>query len=102
MKVRWNKQSKEQLRQTSRYIHLEIGKRAKEVFMQAVKQTNDLLADNPQLGSPEILLADLPTQYRSVVVRRLSKIVYRIVDNHIEVIAFWDCRREPNKLVQEL
>ena len=101
MKVRWNKQSKEQLRQTAQFIYQKFGQKAREEFMQAVRQTNGLLADNPQLGPLEAFLADLPSQYRSIVVRHLNKIVYRIVENHIEVIAFWDCRREPNKLREQ-
>ena len=95
MKVRWNKQSKEQLRETARYIRLTFGQKVKDEFMQEVRHTNDLLAMNPHLGSTEVFLADLPIHYRSIVVRRLNKIVYRIVDKHIEVVAFWDCRREP-------
>jgi len=95
MKVRWNKQSKEQLHQTARYIRQEFGERAMGEFMQVVQHTNDLLADNPHLGSVEPLLIDLATQYRSIVVRRLNKIVYCMTDNYIKVVAFWDCRREP-------
>lgn len=95
MRVRWNKQSKEQLRQTSRYICQEFGKKTRDEFMTEVKQTNSLLSENPHLGSIETLLVDLPSKYRSIVVRHLNKIVYRIVDDHIEVVAFWDTRREP-------
>ena len=102
MKVRWNKQSKEQLRQTARYIRQEFGRNAMDEFMQVVQHTNDLLVDNPHLGSAEPLLADLTTQYRSIVVRRLNKIVYYIADNYIKVIAFWDCRREPQSQAAQI
>ena len=27
--------------------------------------------------------------------------IYRVVDGHIEVIAFWDTRREPTKQAQQ-
>ena len=101
MKVRWNRQSKEQLRQTAHYIREEFGGKALDEFMQAVQHIKKLLADNPNLGSVVPFLADLPTQYRSIVVRRLSKIVYRIEDSLIKVIAFWDTRREPNKLYEQ-
>lgn len=95
MRVRWNKQSKEQLRQTARYICQEFGKKVRDEFMTEVKQINSLLSENPHLGPVETLLADLPSQYRSIVVHHLNKIVYRIIDDHIEVVAFWDTRREP-------
>jgi len=102
MKVRWNKQSKEHLRQTARYIRQEFGERAMDEFMQVVQHTNDLLADNPRLGFVEPLLSDLTTQYRSIVVRRLNKIVYCIADNYIKVVAFWDCRREPQSQASQI
>ena len=95
MRVRWNKQSKEQLRQTSCYICQVFGKKTRDEFMTEVKQTNSLLSENPHLGSIETLLVNLPSKYRSIVDRHLNKIVYRIVDDHIEVVAFWDTRREP-------
>lgn len=102
MKVRWNKQSKEQLRETARYIRQTYGQKVKDDFMQEVRHTNDLLADNPHLGPKEEFLADLPIHYRSIVVRRLNKIVYRIVDKRIEVVAFWDCRREPKTQARQV
>lgn len=70
--------------------------------MQEVRHTNDLLAENPHLGPIEAFLADLPIHYRSIVVRRLNKIVYRIVNTHIEVVAFWDCRREPKAQARQV
>ena len=33
--------------------------------------------------------------YRSIVVNRLNKIVYWINDDVIEIVDFWDTRREP-------
>ena len=102
MRVRWNKQSKEMLRQTTCFIRQKFGQRAMDEFMQAVRHTNSLLADNPNMGPVEPLLYDLPTQYRSIVLKHLNKIVYRIVDGHIEVIAFWDVRREPEALAAQV
>lgn len=102
MKVRWNKQSKEQLRETARYIRQAFGQKVKDEFMQEVRHTNALLANNPHLGPTEAFLADLSVHYRSIVVRSLNKIVYRIVDKHIEVVAFWDCRREPTTQARQV
>lgn len=50
---------------------------------------------NPHLGAIEPLMAHRAMTYRSIVVNRLSKIVYRIVEDHIEIADFWDTRREP-------
>ena len=101
MRVRWNDQSKKQLRLTAKYIGKVFGDKAREDFLQEVKHTNSLLASNPDMGPIEAFLSDLPSGYRSIVVCHHNKIVYRIVKDHIEVIAFWDTRREPVQQAQE-
>ena len=102
MRVRWNDESKKRLRQTAQYIRKVFGDKAKEEFLQEVKHTNMLLGQNPHLGSLEAFLSDLPSMYRSIVVCHHNKIVYRLVDDHIEVVAFWDTRREPKKQAEEM
>ena len=99
MRVRWNKQSKEQLLRTASYIRHEFGQNTMDEFMKEVKRTNKLLSKNPNLGQVEPLLVDLPIEYHSIVFSRINKIVYRIVDKHIEVVALWDTRREPNNQI---
>ena len=53
MRVRWNKQSKEQLIRTASYIRHEFGQDIMEEFMKEVKRTNRLLARNPYIGPVE-------------------------------------------------
>ena len=102
MRVRWNNQAKIRLRQTANYIRKEFGPQAKVEFMDEVKRTNALLSLNPSLGPRERYLEDMPSKYRSVVVRKHNKIVYRVVDDHIEVVAFWDTRREPKNQAEQV
>ena len=40
--------------------------------------------------------------YRSFVMNRLNKIVYRIDDDVIYIVAFWDVRRDPDSLASEV
>ena len=94
--------AKRQILNTARYIRREFGKKSKESFLQKVRETRRLLADNPYLGPIEPLLADLPQTYRSVVLGNLNKMVYHIEDNLIKVDDFWDCRREPKALADEV
>ena len=102
MRVRWNDRSKKQLRKTANYIGKKFGATAKRDFLQEMKHTNALLGDNPNMGPREVYLLDLPSMYRSIVVRHYNKIVYRIVDDHIEVVALWDTRKEPKKQAQQI
>ncbi len=102
MKVKWSPLAKLALRETSKYIGKEFGLKVKKDFIQDVRHTSCLLGKTPQMGQIEPYLADLPTMYRSIVVYRLSKIVYYIADDHIEVVDFWDTRREPKSQAERV
>ena len=95
MRVRWNKQSKEQLIRTARYIRHEFGQSIMDEFMAEVKRTNKLLARNPNIGPIGPLLINYPIEYHSIVVEHVNKIIYHVANDIIEVIALWDTRREP-------
>ncbi|MCR4848603.1 MAG: type II toxin-antitoxin system RelE/ParE family toxin [Bacteroidales bacterium] len=97
MRVIWLPQAKEQLRNTAKYIYLTFGRNARENFILEVRQTTRLIGSNPLIGIEEPLLKGRSCSYRSLVVRHHNKIVYRILNNYVEVVAFWDTRREPKK-----
>lgn len=94
--------AKSQIRETAKYIHREFGKVSKDKFMKSVRLTRKLIGINPYLGKMEPLLESIPGNYRSIVVNSLNKMVYHIVNNGIEVLAFWDVRREPNSLKKQV
>jgi len=41
------------------------------------------------------LFADRPVAYRSIIINGLSKMVYRVDDDVIHIVGFWDTRQEP-------
>ena len=102
MKVIWMPLAKEEVRSIAKYIREEYGVQVRNNFIQEVRNTNRQISRDPLIGKLEPLLDDFPFAYRSIVVNRLNKIVYRIIDNHIEVADFWDCRRDPNRLVAQV
>lgn len=104
MRVVQTDSAKQQILDTARYIRREFGKKSKESFLQKVRETRRLLADNPYLGPVEPLLAERAQSYRSVVVGSLNKMVYYIEEDEkvIYVVAFWDCRREPDTLASQV
>lgn len=95
MTVLWMEQAQESLGQANRYIRKEYGRKASENFILKMYKVGRLLADNPYMGSVEPLLENSKITYRSIVVNRLNKLVYRIVENRIEIADVWDTRREP-------
>ena len=94
--------AKEQIRQIAKYIRKEFGKDRRDEFMKEVRQTRRLIEGSPNIGPVEPLLADREVMYRSYVMNRLDKIIYRIDGDIIYIVAFWDVRRAPGTLVSEV
>ena len=102
MKVIWMSLPKRQVRETAKYIHRELGKNVRDDFMNEVREASRLIGHSPNVGFVEPLLTDRSVMYRSYVINHLNKIVYSIVDDHIEIAAFWDVRRDPGTLANQV
>ncbi len=85
------------MRQVARYVNRKFGRKARQEFMQRVKDVEQRIANQPNIGSIDPLYADRSQAYRSVIINGLNKLVYRIDGDIIYIIDFWDTRREPVK-----
>jgi Txe/YoeB family toxin of Txe-Axe toxin-antitoxin module len=72
----------------------------RDEFMQEVCQTRRLIEKSPNIGPIEPLLEELPAMYRSYVMNGLNKMVYRIEDDTIYIVDFWDVRQDPSALAE--
>ncbi|MBQ9654878.1 MAG: type II toxin-antitoxin system RelE/ParE family toxin [Prevotella sp.] len=102
MKVIWMPQAKCQVRDIAKYIRKEFGKNARDSFIRGVRESSRQIGQSPSVGIVEPLLEDCAEKYRSYLVNRLNKIIYRVADDHIEVVDFWDVRREPSSLAEQV
>ena len=102
MKVVMTAFAGQQIRQIARYIGREFGKKYRKEFLDKIKEARQLLAANPNLGLVEPLLSDYPKTYRSLVVTRLNKMIYYIDGSTIFIVDFWDVRREPSTLANQV
>ena len=94
--------AKQQIRQIAKYIRKEFGKTRRDEFMQELRQTRRLIESNPTIGPVDPLFVDCVVMYRSYVMNRLNKIVYRIDGDTIYIVALWDVRRDPVSLANEV
>ena len=101
MRIKVEDEAKKKILRTARYIQKQFGTEARVDFRNEVHRVVKLLRSNPNLGPVEPLLAKAPVQYRSIVVKRLNKMVYWINGDAIEVVDFWDCRREPKNQAEQ-
>jgi plasmid stabilization system protein ParE len=93
-------QAKQQIRLIAKYIRKEFGKKRRDEFIQEVRQTRRLIEQSPNIGPVEPLLEELPAMYRSYVMNGLNKMVYRIEDDTIYIVDFWDVRQDPSTLAE--
>ena len=102
MKIIWQTQAADSYRQVAHYISARFGRKARREFMQRVKDAERLIKRNPNIFPIDPLYADSPVPYRSIVINGLNKLVYRVDDDVIHIVDFWDTRREPKVSQQSL
>jgi plasmid stabilization system protein ParE len=98
----WTYRAKKQLKQIFNY-YLEVAGRpiAKKIVTDMRNATKPLLIF-PQMAAVERALVGYPYIYRSLVVRKIFKIVYKVEDNTIYIITVWNCQQNPDKLQYEI
>lgn len=101
MIVVWSLEAQDQLRQTADFIENRFGNKTKTVFLDNLYHVVSLLESFPHLGKEEPLLKGAPVLYRSLMIGRLNKIIYYINNDVLEIVAMWDTRREPKKLIED-
>ena len=97
MKAKWTDYAKEQKSQIGDYIRREFGTKRKRIFLQEVNDTVEKLKRSPYIGQIDPLFEGYAATYRSVIINGLNKLVYRIDDDTIHIVAFWDTRMEPEE-----
>ena len=95
MNIHWPKRAAASLHRIEKYILQEFGEQERQDFIDEIDRSITALADMPTLGKIDSLFAHRKTIYRSIIVRRLNKVVYYVKDNTIHIAAVWDTRREP-------
>ena len=102
MKVRWTKRARKEANKVAEYIFGSFGEKTYLDFLEEIEHLMSLLVEMPNMGSYERLLSDKKFPYRSLVINKKSKVIYRVEDDIIHVVDFWDCRCEPKSLTQDL
>ena len=97
MKIKWNSSARADMRQVARYVNRKFGRKARQEFMQRVKDAEQRIATQPNIGPIDPLYAGRLETYRSVIINGLNKMVYRVDGDIIYIVDFWDTRREPIK-----
>ena len=104
MTIKWKKRAASEYQKHITYCLHKFGHFAALRFLEKMDNQINLLKDFPHLGKVEPLLVGRRNEYRSLVVHPHFKLVYYINDTkgRIVVVHFWDVRREPQRLAEEI
>ena len=81
------------------YVADEFGATRAKRYMKEVYETVDKLPENPKMGQIEPLLEGSRYEFRRLVIGNLTKIIYRIAEERIEIADVWDTRKNPEELI---
>ena len=101
MTVSWTEPAEVRLKEIFDY-HLEVANRrtARKITNEITERTR-ILAQNPQAGPVEELLKERRKEHRYLIEGNY-KIIYRIDPEVIWVVAVFDCRQNPEKILEEV
>ena len=102
MKIQWTKRARKSANEVGAYILQTFGEGTFDKFLQELAHTGQLLQTTLNLGHIEPLLEKRTYAYRSVIIHKRSKMIYRIDGENIYIVDFWNCKREPKKLTKGL
>ncbi len=102
MKIHWTNRARKSANEVGEYILKTFGEKSLDKFIKALWHDVSLLEESPSLGRIEPLLKKRAFTYRSLVVNKLSKIVYRVDNDNIYIVDVWETRRAPKTLAKGL
>lgn len=98
MKVVWMSKARRSFVKTLKYVQEHFGVGVALALYDEVDANNDYLAKNPYMGKIEPLLEERAIEYHCMIVKKLNKIIYRIDNNCVYIVDFWNLRMNPEKL----
>ena len=95
--IRWSLLAYDAYQNIGEDIHKRFGYKAKSDYEKEVDETVRRLAKFPNLGKQEFELAE-DGSVRSMPIRKLSKIIYFVLDDVLYIADVWATRQDPNYL----
>jgi plasmid stabilization system protein ParE len=93
MRIAWTKKAQKRMGEILDYIQLEFGDNARETFRAKTKDFTRLLSEFPEIGTLEIKERNL----RGFQITKQTRVFYRIKDERIIILTFFDSRQDPKK-----
>lgn len=99
--LRWHPKASTDLNRIVWYCSQKFGKSTARQVRNHIWHDAELLQSHPQLGQVEPLLAGCTSlEYRSLVVDKVTKIIYTVHREYVYIHLLWDVRRDEDFLPQ--
>jgi plasmid stabilization system protein ParE len=104
MVIQWHWLADEQLNEIHDYALSEWGETKAKKTVANFRTAISRLSDWPYSAPIELLLEGESEEYRSMVIKRLHKVIYFVDEEKDSVVIFdiWDCRQDPETLRQRV
>jgi plasmid stabilization system protein ParE len=89
----WTKRANNKFTKIIQFLEEDWGHLVTENFVQRTYTIIDLLAEQPQLGT----LENVEKQIRGFVLTKHNRLFYRITENEIILLNFFDTRSKPKR-----
>ena len=93
-RITWSPSSKNSYFEILDYLDIAWGTKERNNFIARTEEVIYLISTNPFLYPPSKIKANI---HRCVVAKQVN-LFYQINQNHIELLLFWDNRKDPKKL----
>lgn len=101
MKLKWNPGAIDDQRAIVDYCKKQFGVIVSIEVREKIRRSAKLLKSHPQLGRVEPLLVGCTSlEYRSLVVDKVTKIIYTVHREYVYIHLLWDVRRDEDFLPQ--
>jgi plasmid stabilization system protein ParE len=98
MVVVWIPGAEKRLRGIYSFYKKRAGEETATKIVSRIRERANALGRTSSRGHIELLLEDMPGELRSVVVKRIHKIIYMIEGEFVFIVSVFDCRQDPAKL----
>ncbi len=71
-------------------------------LLKKISKYSKTLANNPMIGSKELLLEELLFEYRKFIIKPWFKLIYAFTNDNIYFVDVWDTRQDPDTLVNRV
>ena len=98
-KIAWSDRAERAYGQIIDYVADEFRTTRARRYTAEVHKAVGKLPDNPKMGQIEPLLEGSRYEFRRLVIGHLTKVIYRIAEERIEIADVWDTRKNPKELI---